>query len=66
MNRALRLVTAAAPRLAVDPSRRGYHVAYRGAETPCPGCARSNWDVRRTTATCAFCETAIPLVEGSR
>lgn len=48
-----------------DPDRRGYVVQYRGAETPCPGCGRSNWEVRRLTAECGFCHTALPIVEPS-
>lgn len=45
----------------IDLTRRGLSVLYHGAETPCPGCHRHNWDVRGTTAECGFCGTALPL-----
>jgi hypothetical protein len=47
------------------PAVRGLVVAYRGAGTSCPGCHRSHWWVRRLTAECAFCGTAL-AVEGGR
>ena len=47
-----------------DPVRRGYHVVYRPHErNHCPGCGRSQWIVGRLLAECAFCSTALPLVE---
>jgi hypothetical protein len=47
-----------------DPVRRGYHVVYRPHErNHCPGCGRSHWIVGRLLAECAFCATALPLVE---
>ncbi|WP_448664423.1 hypothetical protein ACG3SL_07025 [Sphingomonas sp. CJ20] len=40
-------------------------VAYRPHEANhCPGCGQSHWMVGRTTAECAFCGTALPLVVG--
>jgi len=47
-----------------DPAHRGYHIVYRESETNhCPGCGRSHWYVGRLSAECAFCGTALPLVE---
>jgi hypothetical protein len=47
-----------------DPSRRGYHVVYRGNEVNhCPGCGRSHWYVGRLSAECGFCGTALPLAD---
>ncbi|HEV2746497.1 MAG TPA: hypothetical protein VGW34_04270 [Allosphingosinicella sp.] len=47
-----------------DPAARGYHVVYRPWEVNhCPGCGRSQWLVGRLSAECAFCATALPLVE---
>ena len=43
---------------------RGYHIVYREQETNhCPGCGRTHWYVGRVSAECAFCSTALPLVE---
>lgn len=37
---------------------------YRLGETNhCPGCGRSQWLVGRISAECAFCSTALPLVD---
>ncbi|HYD13313.1 MAG TPA: hypothetical protein VEC11_10745 [Allosphingosinicella sp.] len=48
-----------------DPVFRGYHAVYRAGQTNhCPGCGRSHWIVGRLLAECAFCTTALPLVEG--
>lgn len=48
-----------------DPSRRGYHIAYRENEVNhCPGCGRSHWYIGRLSAECGFCGTALPLLEG--
>lgn len=46
------------------PASRGYGIAYRGADTPCPGCGGSNWIIGRSSAECAFerCGTALPIV----
>jgi hypothetical protein len=47
-----------------DPSRRGYHIAWRENEVNhCPGCGRSHWIVGRLSAECGFCATALPLAE---
>lgn len=46
-----------------DHRLRGFSVHYRGSNTPCPGCSRSNWIVGRILAECAFCTTALPLNE---
>lgn len=29
----------------------------------CPGCGHSNFNIDRVTATCAVCETVLPLVQ---
>lgn len=64
----LALVTAARePAPAVDPERRGYSVVFRRDQVNhCPGCGRSQWHVGRSSAECAFCETAIPFAAGGR
>lgn len=50
-----------------DPTLRGYHAVYRGEEVNhCPGCGRSQWIVGRVSAECAFCATALPLIETAR
>ena len=47
------------------PARRGNHAVYREGETNhCPGCGRTHWHIGRTTAECAFCATALALVDG--
>jgi hypothetical protein len=51
--------------LAHDPALRGYHVAYRPNQVnACPGCGRSHWLVGRLMAECAFCATALPMLDG--
>lgn len=41
---------------------RGYALVYHSAGVNhCPGCGQSQWYVGRSTAQCAFCETALPL-----
>ena len=44
------------------PARRGFVPLYH-ADTinHCPACTRTHWHIGRSTAECAFCETAIPL-----
>lgn len=43
---------------------RGYGPVYHSGEVNhCPGCGRSHWHVGRVSAECAFCSTALPLVE---
>ena len=50
--------------LPAHPADRGYHVAYRDGEVNyCPGCGRSHWYIGRATAECAFCATALPLLD---
>ena len=47
-----------------DPAGRGYHVVYREHEVNhCPGCGRTQWLIGRMSAECAFCSTALPLVD---
>lgn len=47
-----------------DPSRRGYQILYRRDQVNhCPSCGRSHWYVGRVSAECAFCSTALPLIE---
>jgi hypothetical protein len=49
----------------VQPAARGYYAAYRPHEVNhCPGCGRSHWLVGRLLAECAFCSTALPLLDG--
>jgi hypothetical protein len=43
----------------------GYRIAYRPLEpNHCPGCGKAHWIIGRTTAECAFCATALPLIAG--
>jgi hypothetical protein len=46
----------------LNPHQRGYVVSYQGPSTKCPGCSHSNWHIGLSTAECAFCATALPLV----
>ena len=47
-----------------DPSRRGYHIAYRENQVNhCPGCGRSHWYIGRLSAECGFCGTAMALAD---
>jgi hypothetical protein len=49
---------------AFNPAARGYYAAYRPHEVNrCPGCGRSHWLVGRLLAECAFCSTALPLLD---
>lgn len=49
----------------IRQARTGYRIAYRPQEHNfCPGCGQSQWIVGRTTAECAFCATALPLIMG--
>lgn len=58
------VISISATPLAHDPALRGYHVAYRPNEVNrCPGCGRSHWLIGRLLAECAFCSTALPLLE---
>lgn len=43
-------------------SGRGYAPLYH-ADTVnhCPACGHTHWHIGRSTAECAFCETALPL-----
>lgn len=44
--------------------QRGYVILYHRAETNhCPGCGRSQWLVGRSTAECAHCGTALPIIQ---
>lgn len=36
-----------------------------GTLTHCPGCDGTQWLIGRTTAQCAYCDTAMPLLHGS-
>jgi hypothetical protein len=61
----VQLLGQKSPVLSLDPTRRGYHVAYREGEVNhCPGCGRSHWYIGRLSAECGFCGTALPLTEG--
>jgi hypothetical protein len=47
-----------------DPAARGYNILYRQDQVNhCPSCGRTHWYVGRVSAECAFCATALPLVE---
>ena len=49
---------------AIDLSARGYQVLYRRDQVNhCPSCGRTHWYVGRVSAECAFCSTALPLIE---
>lgn len=53
--------------MSFDPKTRGYAPVYReGQVNHCPGCGRTAWHIGRTTAECAYCATALPLVEDNR
>lgn len=44
--------------------QRGFQPIYRLGETNhCPGCGRQHWIVGRLLAECAFCATAVPLMD---
>lgn len=46
--------------------QRGFVVLYRRAEpNHCPGCGRSQWLVGRSTAECANCGTALPIIQSA-
>lgn len=49
----------------IRQAHTGYRIAYRQHEANhCPGCGQSHWVIGRTTAECAFCGTALPLIAG--
>ena len=58
------LVERIKPMIHFDLKQRGYRPLFRstGSNT-CPGCGHSQWLVGRTTAECAFCQTALPIAE---
>ncbi|MFC4291116.1 hypothetical protein ACFOWX_01675 [Sphingorhabdus arenilitoris] len=39
---------------------------YAESVNHCPSCTRTHWHIGRTTAECAFCETALPLASSSQ
>lgn len=46
---------------------RGYGVVYHaGDSNRCPSCHGRSWHVGRTTAECATCHTALPIVTDGR
>jgi predicted dithiol-disulfide oxidoreductase (DUF899 family) len=48
-----------------NPINWGYRIMYRpGQVNHCPGCGQAGWHVGRVTAQCAFCGTALALVQG--
>jgi hypothetical protein len=50
----------------VNQAVSGYRIAYRPAQVNhCPGCGHTHWLVGRTTAECAHCATALPIVAGA-
>lgn len=59
-----RILPTVPVRAPFNPSAHGYRPAYRVGDAPdCPGCHRSHWLVGRVLAECAFCGTALPIVE---
>ncbi len=49
--------------LVAQISERGYLILFRpGEDNHCPGCGASNWNVGRSMAECAVCDTAIQMV----
>ncbi len=50
------------PRCLGPADQRGRTILYhRGIANPCPGCGKQQWFIGRQAATCAFCETTLPL-----
>lgn len=50
---------------AVTLARRGNLAVYRhGKENFCPKCGKSHWFIGRSSAECAFCDTALPFAGG--
>jgi hypothetical protein len=46
--------------------RQGFAPLYHGdVVNHCPACGHTHWHIGRTTAECAFCETALPLSESA-
>jgi hypothetical protein len=61
----LNLVASNGEPAVFNNAARGYHAVYRVGQTNhCPGCGRSHWMVGRHLAECAFCTTALPLIDG--
>lgn len=49
-----------------DPANSGYRITYhREASNHCPGCGKSHWHLGRSSAQCAFCDTALPFAENT-
>ena len=47
-----------------NPAVRGFQPVYHSGEVNhCPGCGRTHWYIGRLSAECAFCETALPLLD---
>ena len=58
------VASAAGQRLPFDPKLRGLYVVYRpDGVNHCPGCGRAHWIIGRFSAECAFCATALPLID---
>lgn len=56
----MRSTTTLAERIV--PMAMGYRMLYHpGDVNRCPGCGHSHWHVGRSSAQCAFCQTALPL-----
>ena len=48
------------------PARRDFTPLYHADVTNhCPACGKAHWTIGRSTAECAFCETALPLSASS-
>jgi hypothetical protein len=61
------VIATSKPRRPLAPALRGFQAIYDpNAVNHCPGCGKTQWLVGRITAECAFCETAIPLIDSRR
>jgi hypothetical protein len=45
-----------------NPAARGFLPLWRSGDA-CPGCGAGHWYVGAITAECAWCATALPLLE---
>lgn len=67
VSRRLRVVETPQQAAKVRVTARGYGAAYHpGEANRCPGCGKQHWHVGRSTAECAFCGCALPIVDDGR
>tara|TARA_B100001179_G_C18186236_1_gene230880 strand:- start:179 stop:400 length:222 start_codon:yes stop_codon:yes gene_type:complete len=59
----LRVVTPGKPQtIPLARGERGFRATFHpGQQNRCPACNQRNWYIGRSTAECAFCETAVPI-----